>query len=269
MKLFVITKTIRDVRCKMKIKSNKTNKIQAGDVLPTNEGGSVTVIEYRNAGEILIEHNDAHKYQVVVRASNLRVGSVKNPFHPSVFGVGYIGVGKHTALVKGKVAARGSWTRMMQRCYSSEYLAKYPTYIGCSVHSDWHNFQTFAEWFYAQPNSENAGFALDKDLLVLGNKIYSADTCSFVPQEINKLLNDSATARGIYPQGVWPHGKGYRAKLSVNGKQLALGTYSTPEQAYSVYKKAKEENVRSMATEWREWLHPTVYENLMTWELEL
>ena len=157
---------------------------------------------------------------------------------------------------------------MLRRCYSDEHLAKYPTYSGGSVHPDWHNFQAFAEWLHAQPNSQNDGFHLDKDLLVFGNKIYSADTCTFVPSQINTLLSDRAAGRGLYPQGVTANRKGYQAKLSVNGKRLSLGTYSSPEQAYTVYKAAKEQQVRSMAVEWREWLHPKVYANLMEWELQ-
>ncbi len=247
----------------------KHSKIQAGDIFSTNEGGSVTVVEYRNAHEVLIEHNDESNHSALVRADHLRDGRVKNPFHPSVFGVGYVGVGGHNVSVKGKsTAAYEAWASMLRRCYSDEYLAKQPTYIGCSVHPDWFNFQTFAEWFNDQPNSQNHDFQLDKDLLALGNRVYSADTCSFLPQEINKLLNNQAASRGLYPQGVRASGKGYQAQLSVNGKRLSLGTYSSPEQAYTVYKAAKEQQVRSMAVEWREWLHHKVYANLMAWELQ-
>ena len=247
----------------------KHKKIQAGDAFPTNEGGSVTVVEYRNAREVLIEHNDTHKHRAVVQAGHLRAGQVKNPFFASVCGIGYVGAGGHVVSVGGRcTAAYESWKRMLERCYSDEFLAKYSTYIGCSVHPDWHNFQTFAEWFHSQPNSQNDGFALDKDLLVLGNKLYGPSACSFVPQEINKLLNDNASSRGLYPQGVTANGKGYKATLSVNGKNLHLGTYSSPEQAYTVYKAAKEQQVRSMAVEWREWLHPKVYANLIAWELQ-
>lgn len=247
---------------------NKHKQIETGDVFPTNEGGSVTVIEYRGCLDVLIEHNDSFKHRATVVAGHLRNGHVKNPFNPSVFGVGYIAVGEYSAWGGGKYSpAYVAWRDMLGRCCYAGYQVKYPTYIGCSVSNAWHNFQVFAEWFYSQDNSQKAGFALDKDLRITSNKEYGPDTCSFVPEQINSLLNDSGASRGKYEQGVSAHGKGYLARLSVKGKAIYLGKYSTPEQAHAVYKAAKQANVRSMAVEYKEFLHPTVYTNLIGWSL--
>jgi len=192
----------------------------------------------------------------------------KNPYYPSVLGIGYIGDGKYRPRINGKkTSVYESWKNMLQRCYSPVYHNKQPTYVGCSVLDEWHNLQTYAEWYYDQPHSQNAGFQLDKDLRIAGNKIYGPDTCSFVPKQINTLLADCAASRGDLPQGVGRNGKGFRARLAVNGKPMKLGTYAEPEQAFAVYKKAKEYNVRSMAEEWKDWLHPEAYNYLKTWEL--
>jgi hypothetical protein len=45
--------------------------------------------------------------------------------------------------------------------------------------------------------------ALDKDILYKGNKIYSPDTCVFVPQEINALFVKNDANRGDLPIGVF------------------------------------------------------------------
>ena len=45
-------------------------------------------------------------------------------------------------------------------------------------------------------------YHLDKDILVKGNKVYSPETCCFVPQEINSLLVTSVRSRGDQPIGV-------------------------------------------------------------------
>ena len=46
------------------------------------------------------------------------------------------------------------------------------------------------------------GWELDKDILVKGNKIYSPDTCCFVPKEVNTVFTKRQSKRGDYPIGV-------------------------------------------------------------------
>ena len=109
---------------------------------------------------------------------------IKNPYHPAVYGIGYIGEGEGE---KGRVY--NIWKKVLQRCYSKEYHIKKPTYIGCSVVKEWLNFQNFAKWYKKNYKPETMeGWHLDKDILVKGNKIYSPETCCFVPADINSLL---------------------------------------------------------------------------------
>ena len=244
----------------------KNEQIKHGDVFRTNEGGSVTVVEYRGCTEVVIKHNDEHAHIATVHAHQLRKGQVKNPYHRSIFGVGFIGIGNHLVSVNGKdTPAYATWRRMLERCYCTKYHARRPTYIGCSVHPDWCNFQNFAEWFERQYFA--TCWQLDKDLMSEGNKIYSADTCVFVPQQLNSLLTDCGASRGDLPQGVSRNGKGYQASLSVDGNRHQLGAYATPEEAFEVYKLAKEYNVKRMAEQYRCLIDPRVYDSLMRYEV--
>jgi len=242
--------------------------MKEGEVFSTKEGCSVVVISYQNSCNVLVEFLDENKHRATVPAGNLRTGRVKNPFYPSMLGVGHFGAGPHKAGIVGKFTpAYVAWKGIIRRCYSASFHTKCPTYIGCSVSPEWLNFQSFAAWHKKEPNSEGLGFDLDKDLRRGGNKVYSPEDCSFVPQQINKLLCDSCASRGSLPQGVKANGKGFSARLRVKSKYLHLGTYATPELAFEVYKKAKEANVRSMAEEWRDYLHPEVYAYLKAWTL--
>lgn len=142
-----------------------------------------------------------------------------------------------------------AWKDMLKRCYDNKYHARYPTYIGCSVDPEWHLFSKFKEFYNI---NYREGFQLDKDLLVSGNKVYSKETCRFVPSCINSLFLDSGAARGEYPVGVnysnvHNNGRPYRTQLSTDGKQKFLGYFATPEEASNVYNLAKKEYCISIA----------------------
>ncbi len=242
--------------------------IKAGDIFRVNYGGTVTVIEYINSRKIFIVHNDEFAYKAVVTAGHLRDGKIKNPFAPSLLGVGYIGVGKYVSR-ENRIADRAYsvWADMLKRCYCKKYLKKYPTYSGCTTHKDWHNFQVFAEWYYSQKNSGKSGFELDKDLIVLGNKEYSAEACSLLPSAINNALSSSAAKRGDMPQGVSRCGSRYRVQMGERGRKIVIGQYDNIKNAIAAYSAQKEAHIKSLAAEYRSDLPPKVYQNLMSWKL--
>jgi len=244
-------------------------KVKVGDRFQTNEGYEAEVIKYNGSLDVVIKFNDEFNYEKRVEAANLRKGNVKNPYHKSVIGVGFYGHGPHKAKIRGKVQrVYNVWKAMFVRCYSQKELNRHPTYMDCRVDSRWHNFQVFADWFYEQPNHDSVGFDLDKDLLVLGNRVYGPEFCSFVPNSINKLLSDSRGSRGKYPQGVSTHRDGkYYANIQINNKQRCLGSYATPEEAEAVYRYAKQMYVKEQAMKHKDVLHPKVYDNLMNFNL--
>lgn len=130
------------------------------------------------------------------------------------------------------------WSSMLQRCYSKKYQEKQPTYIGCSVCKEWLTFSDFARWHESNSVDE---WELDKDVKVIGNKVYSPKTCLFIPKCINLLLNGCGASRGLYPKGVhfFKPGKNFIAKISIDGKRKHLGYFSTAGEAHSAYVKAK------------------------------
>lgn len=163
------------------------------------------------------------------------------------------------ARINGKLTkVYTAWMNMLKRCYSPNWLSRYPTYIGCSVCSDWLFFPTFNAWF---DSHYVEGYHLDKDLLVSGNKVYSPETCIFVPLPINTLFNDHGRARGEYPIGVYfdkQCGK-FKAQLSADGKVKHLGYFDTANEAHRAYLIAKKANIVRVANEWKEKISYKLY----------
>ena len=110
-------------------------------------------------------------------------------------------------------------------------------------------------------------FQLDKDILVKDNKTYSPDTCCFVPKYINTLLTKSKRGRGS-PVGVYPNRNGtFTTKLLTFNKRVYLGTFTTSDEAFSVYKKFKELHIKDTANIWKDRIDLKTYESLINWEV--
>lgn len=113
---------------------------------------------------------------------------MKDVYKPTVYGVGYLGLGYHKTSVDGKhTAAYRTWKQMLRRVYGDE--ANRPTYKDTVVAEEWHNFQTFADWF---EDNKVIGWELDKDVKSFLTSEYSPDTCMFLPKEINAALGSKA-----------------------------------------------------------------------------
>lgn len=134
----------------------------------------------------------------------------------------------------------GVWKGMLQRCYDSKSLEKCPTYLGCSVDKDWHNFMNFRSWVLTQ---DFEGKQLDKDLLYPGNKVYSKDTCVFISKALNTFMTERTASRGQLPLGVSIEGNKFRAYCNnpFTKTQKRLGNFNTPEEAHLAWKKYKNE----------------------------
>lgn len=242
-------------------------KDRVGEAYLSNEGYKMTIIAYNGAFDCDIQF-DSGLILKNLEFNNIKRGAVKNPFHPYIFNIGYLGKGNYKSRVDKKdTVVYTTWRNMMARAYTLRYQEKHPTYISCSVDERWHNFQVFAEWF---EKNYIEGWELDKDILVKGNKIYSPETCCFVPKEINYLFIKCDSKRGKYPIGVTKIGNRFTSQISkgVNGHKY-LGLFKTPEEAFRAYKKEKEDYARELADKWVHKISIKVYNALIKYKVEI
>lgn len=179
-----------------------------------------------------------------------------------------LGVGINDINCAKRTIAWRKWMSMLTRCYGVDNFGDRPTYKECTVCDEWLVFSNFKAWF--DKNYRN-GYCLDKDILFRGNKIYSPDTCSFVPHKINTLILDRGSDRGVYPVGVGKQGNKFQVGMNIDGKRKYIGLYNTVEEAFDAYKQAKECHIKEVATEYYNdgKISKQVYEALMRWEVRI
>jgi hypothetical protein len=188
-----------------------------------------------------------------------------------VFGRGVYEKGKYKGSINGRhTKEKHLWAGILQRCYSKEYHQLKPTYETCTASDNFRNFQYFAGWCNHQVGFGLDDWQLDKDLLFSGNKLYSEDTCIFIPSHINMLLvKQSYPKINATPQGVFfrkDSGK-YRAICQSSKEKTNLGDYLTPEEAFSVYKEFKEGAIKSLAELYKDRLDDRAYTALVNYEV--
>ena len=167
----------------------KSIEIKKGLVKVNSEGESFEVIKVHKDGTFLI-HFPKPSFWQVVSFEDLRYGKVRNKAERFLFGVGYISTDEKNPFdlkfgLTEEIYKR--WISMMTRCYNESGL--HPSYKNVTVAEEWHDFSNFNKWCLKQGvRAYIKDLALDKDLLSGGQKIYSPETCTFLPISINSLL---------------------------------------------------------------------------------
>ena len=255
-----------------KIEKAKQKQERIGSTNYNNFGSKMTIIKYTNTSNILVKFENG--YTVKANYLNFKTGEIKSPYDKSVYNIGYIGEGKYKPKINSiKTEQYNSWYDMMKRCYSNVLHKKRPTYIGCTVCDEWHNFQNFAKWYDKNYYEiENQRMCLDKDILHKGNKIYSPETCIFVPQNINSLFTKTNALRGKYPIGVRFRkdcNKYNSCCSNGNKKRICLGVYNTPEEAFYVYKNYKENLIKQIADKYKNKIPQKLYNAMYKYKVEI
>lgn len=182
-------------------------KYKKGIIVDTPKG-KIKILEYIPSK--LLENGKRQRARAIIKfinsgwvcnvqVSNIKSGHIEDCRAKTVYGVGYLDTNI-------KIPARGTspirkaydlWANMLRRCYGGYARC----YTDCTVDVRWHSFKNFLnalpeldgydEWVSGKD------MHLDKDIKVKGSRIYSKDTCMFVPASVN-------TSVGSYKR--W-HGK--------------------------------------------------------------
>ena len=246
---------------------------RTGEVKYNKFGSKMEIITYRcnNDIDVYFEEYDWIYYNAEYK--RFKNGQLKCPYEKTICNKGYIGEGEYRVSEnKRHTNCYLLWKGMLHRCYDKKYHKKHLTYKDCEVCEEWLNFQNYAKWKqenYYQVNDEK--MHLDKDILIKGNKIYSPKTCVFVPHTINELFTKSDKTRGNLPIGVSydKESKKYKAYCKINGKQKTLGRFDTPQEAFQVYKIAKEKEIKRVADEYKPYIPQKLYEAMYNYKVEI
>ena len=235
---------------------------RTGETNISNEGCVMKIVEYNNNCDVIIEFQDEHKYRVHTSYKHFKNGECKNPFFPSVYGHGYLGIDKNGNVPKVSELKNDKrvqtweydrWCKMLIRCFDNKYKEKKPTYKNVTCCERWLCFANFLEDLEILKQEYNwdddIKLNLDKDILHKGNKIYGLENCVLVPNWINMLFVKRDASRGDCSIGVCyrKQAKKYQAFCNINGKKINLGLYNTPEEAFNAYKMAKEQEIKRIA----------------------
>ena len=186
---------------------------------------------------------------------------------------------KYKSVVDGKVTKEyRSWKNLKTRITNEKQLEKYPNYKNCSICDDWLIFDNFAKWHKENYYEiDNEVMCLDKDILIKGNKVYSPETCIYVPNSINVLFTKSNKMRGDFPIGVYyeKDSKKFKSQLSYQEyrnskkKRKNLGRFDTYEEAFNKYKIEKEKYIKIVADRYKNEIPLKLYNAMYNYEVEM
>lgn len=217
--------------------------IIVGDICMNNQGCLLEILNIRSKSEVKVIFLDKNQYTCVTSLESLRDGGVRNVYHRSVFGVGFIGdfsEGSDTEVYR-------IWQQMLRRCYSEEWLRKYKSYSGCTVCEEWHNLSNFNKWFINQKRKGKykQGWQLDKDL-VGNSKNYCPENCLFLPEEVNQSLVSFSKSKVIMKQK-----EGYCYYARIGGVEARSPKFPTKEEALDHYMTARSTNIQKLLDKYK------------------
>ena len=160
---------------------------------------------------------------------------------------------------------------MIRRCYDTKSSYNRPTYENCSVCNEWHNFQNFAEWYENNYYEiDNDKMQLDKDILIKNHNIYSSDTCCFVNHTINSMFTNKKRFRNSIIGSYKRCGK-YEVSCenTLLKKKQYLGRFNDENEAFTVYKNYKENNIKAVADHYKDKIPDHLYIALYNYEIDI
>lgn len=141
------------------------------------------------------------------------------------------------------------WLAMITRCYSQYEKKRNPSYLDCLTVPEWVYFSNFKAWMEKQDWQDKA---LDKDLLIPGNKLYGPDTCVFIDARVNNFIVEKSPDKKSWPTGVSYSKSNNKFKSQccdvITGEQKYLGYYDSAKEAHEIWLKYKLEQAKILAS---------------------
>ena len=240
-----------------------------GSVFKTKLYGDLIITKYINHQEVYVKFLETG-YETKAYFGNIKKGIVRDRSVPSILDVGVVG-DEVTKVNGNRLKEYNLWQALLSRCYCDKFHVKCPTYKDCSVSDNFKYYPYFKEWCNNQIgfnvlDDKGSHFELDKDLLIKGNKVYSEDTCCFIPREINVALIYNQTKKGNHPIGVSYSKVNNKFVVYVKkgeGSREYLGYFEDASVAFLAYKASKEAYLKELANKWKDKIDLRVYEALI------
>ena len=235
-----------------------------GTRFQTNNYGFCEVVEYINSKEVIVKFDSG--YVTTSEMGQLRRGDVKDRSLANIKGIAYNDYPHPVKINHKHIPEYRLWRNVLDRIY----FRKHESYKDVTLTKEWLHFSKFKHDIEKIQNSDKiaVGWHLDKDILVKGNKIYSPETCCFVPKEVNASFIGLKNTTNL-PLGVkfCKRNKKYVSQIMLDKKKVHLGYFSTPEEAFLVYKEKKENWLKSVAEKWKGIVADNVYQAIFNYEV--
>lgn len=252
-----------------RLESKLTYINRVGEIEEMSNGEKATLIRYGSAKDIDVQFENGYILKSTTY-NQFKKKSLSSIYSVTFEGVGFIGnTNIHNA--KGEIKhSYTTWCNMLKRSCNNEFKEIHPTYKDVTVCKEWHSYEYFEKWYnsnYYKIDGETMN--LDKDILIKGNKLYSADTCIFAPQRINTLIVKSDGLRGDLPIGVFANGRKYYARWYEYGESRHTSVVDTVLEAFELYKLNKEKHIKKVADEYKDRIPQKLYDALYNYEVEI
>ena len=136
------------------------------------------------------------------------------------------------------------WQAMRQRLVHKEW------YKDVTICAEWETYEGFLEWFnsneFSNYRDELGNFyVLGKDVLGSERRLYSPETCAFIPQQLNNMFRRKSSSMKSGVQYLSRQKNPYRAYINYNRKHIHLGYYSTEDEAHSKFLEARKDCLKN------------------------
>lgn len=153
------------------------------------------------------------------------------------------------------------WSAILQRCYKPFGESTKCNYSNCEMCEEWKYFPNFKKWFI---DNNIEGWEIDKDVLFKGNKIYSPDTCCFLPKEVNNFFTiKERTKKENLPIGVFKQGKRF---FVINKGDKTF--FDSKDEAFDFYIKTKNSSARQLAEKYNGLIDDRIYDILINFDIK-